>query len=473
MSLVGCDPSTSEPAIERPNLIFIVADDLDWGSMPHLDRLQDHFAAGAVFENFFVTSPLGNPSRASLLRGQYPHNHGATVNQPPLGGFSHFHELGREGSTVATWLQEAGYATVFVGKYLNLYPDGAAEQNYVPPGWAEWYASIKSHYYDFRLNENGEEVYYPCCEDYETDVLTAKTVDFIRRAANAEDPFFIYVAPFAAHSPAEAPPRHQSAFGSIRAPRTPSFNEEDVSDKPDVIERAKLPPDAIDAIDEKFRQRLRSMLAVEDMVDSVLLALESTGTIDRTYVFFASDNGFHFANHRLDANKATAYDEDIRVPLYVRGPGITPGRTVRNIVLNNDIAPTLADLAGAVYPPFVDGRSFRPILFDRGSSATEWRNGFIVEKWRDDPSQPPPLHYTKLGHRSVRTRDYLYVEWDVGEYELYDQQNDRYELENLYQRADPAFITELRAWMDRLASCAGIWCRAAEDEQPPVLSLAQ
>jgi arylsulfatase A-like enzyme len=464
LPVVGCDTSSTGPIPGRPNLVFILVDDFDVASLPYLPRLQSLAEAGVYFENSFVSYSSCAPSRASILRGQYAHNHAVISNDLPRGGFQHWHELGRGNSTVATWLQGSGYRTGFFGKYLNLYPAGAAE-GYVPPGWTEWYGSLASHYYDFRVNENGTPTDYPCCEVYETDLLATRAADFIRRRGSGPHPLFLYIAPFAPHKPAAPASRHAGEFAGLQAPRPPSFNEADVSDKPHHLRVSLLTDPEIAEIDELFRERLRSMRAVEELIDSVVAALESVDRRDKTYLFFYSDNGFHLGQHRLGATKLTAFDEDIRVPLLVSGPGIRGGRTVGATVVNHDIAPTLAELAGALPAHEIDGRSFAPQLFGiRGASG---RRGFLVERWRVEPNQPDLLP----GYRALRTSDYLYVEWDTGEFELYDRGVDPYEMENIYTAADPGFLSELTAWADRLGSCAGRGCIAVEDEDPPGLRL--
>lgn len=181
----------------RPNIVLIVLDDLEARAverMPNVVRLLRN--QGTSFANFFVTTPLCCPSRASILRGQYAHNHGVLRNLGHQGGgFPAFHRLGREGSTVASWLQDRGYRTALVGKYLNSYPEGV-DPTYVPPGWDEWYGQISGHYFNFQLNENGQVVAYgDRPEDYSTDVYTAKGTDFVRRAAADQQPFFLYLAP--------------------------------------------------------------------------------------------------------------------------------------------------------------------------------------------------------------------------------------------------------------------------------------
>src|SRR5215218_6260873 len=152
LALVLPSPSlTPAQADARPNIVLIVTDALDAalvGKMPHIRALlRDR---GTSFANFFVPIPSCCPSRTSILRGQYPHNHGVLRNQPPNGGFQAFRDKGHEQSNVATWLHEAGYRTALVGKYLDEYDE--VDPRHVPPGWDQWYAWAGSgKYYDYRL----------------------------------------------------------------------------------------------------------------------------------------------------------------------------------------------------------------------------------------------------------------------------------------------------------------------------------
>jgi arylsulfatase A-like enzyme len=428
--------------------------------MPQLDRLTSQLAGeGASFENFFVPISSCGPSRATFLRGQYAHNHGVLANGGPRGGFLIFNELNLQGSTIATWLQSGGYKTGFLGKFMNGYPGG--DDTYVPPGWDDWHAFVSAPgFFDYTLNENGETVAYTCCDDHATDVLTSKATAFIRREASNESPFFLYISTFAPHKPADPALRHSGAFAEAQAPRLPSFNEEDVSDKPRrVANRPLLTQEDIDWIDELARQRLRTMLSVQDMLDSLLTTLESVGALDETYILFVSDNGYHLGLHRLRSGKFTAYDEDIRVPLYVRGPGIRQ-KNISAFALATDIAPTLADLAGVTPQGVVDGRSLVPLLLGTGSLSSGGRRAVLIERWETRAADPKPEW---PAYRAVRTPDYLYVELGTGEIELYDRRTDPYELRNLSSGTSPQLIESLSAWADQLSACSGSACRAAED----------
>ena len=356
--------ATSDEPVERPNIILILTDDLaddDLSYMPNLRSLL--IEQGTTFENAFVTDSLCCPSRATILRGQYAHNHGILENGPPNGGYEKFRSLGRQNSTLATWLQDAGYRTVLIGKYMNDY-----EGTQVPPGWDDWHA-VSGNYTSHDLSENGKIVSYDPGSYYMTDVLADTAVDFIRDPDGhvpsflvPSRPFFMWLGTTAPHQPADPAPRHANAFSDVSMPRPPSFDEGDVSDKPAWIrDNPPLDPEQIAYAEDLYRKRMQSMLAVDDMIGRLVGELRKSGELDNTYFFFTSDNGFHFGTHRLSVGKWTAYEEDISVPLIVRGPGVPKGRTLEHLVLNNDFAPTFADLGGAEIPDFVDGRTLRPL----------------------------------------------------------------------------------------------------------------
>jgi arylsulfatase A-like enzyme len=423
--------------------------------MDHLPRLQSLLRdQGTTFTNYFVSLALCCPSRASILRGQYAHNTQIFTNAPPGGGFQKFRDLGHEDSTIATWLRDAGYRTVLLGKYLNGYPI----TTHVPPGWDEWYGVAGGiNFFNYRLNENGVVIQYGSSEeDYLTDVLSAKANDFIQRSSSDGQPFFMYIAPYAPHQPATPAPRHANEFPDVQAPRTPSFNEEDVSDKPTWVKNTALrTPAQIAQLDTLYRKRLQSMLAVEDLVERLIEMLRVTRQLRNTYIFFSSDNGFHLGQHRLPAGKNSAYEEDIRVPLIVRGPGVLTGHVAENLAVNIDLAPTFAELGGASAPDFVDGRSLVPLLFRRPPPPESWRQGFLLEAGFITGNRV---------FQGIRGNGFTYVEYvNTGERELYDLTTDPDQLESLHDTADPQFVGQLGAWLQALRTCTGAACRAAED----------
>ncbi len=482
------------PAAPRPNIIFILTDDLDteypdgtW--IDHFPRLKALLSdQGTTFRNFFVSLSLCCPSRTSILRGQYAHNTEIFTNDGPGGGFQKAHDLGHEESTIATWLQGAGYRTILLGKYLNGYP-GNLGQEYVPPGWDEWYSGERNQYqqFDYDLNENGEIVAYGTDpDDYLQDVIRGKATDFIRRTAEERTPFFMWMPTYSPHQPATFAPRHADEFPDVEAPRPPSFNPGDVSGSPSWVQNRPLLTDQqIDGLDALYRRRLQSMLGVEDTLQDIIRTLRATGQLDNTYIFFSSDNGFHLGQHRLPAGKNTEFEEDLHVPLIVRGPGVPAGQVRKHLALNIDFAPTFAELARVPVPDFIDGRSLLPLLRPGPVPIAHWRRAFLIEHGflrtgdvgRTPPNAgdaveppdpfdlaPPMMPQPFFG---VHTDHLVYVDYaTTGERELYNLDEDPYEQTSIAETEDPALVLELASWLAALSDCAGAACRAAEDTPP-------
>jgi N-acetylglucosamine-6-sulfatase len=459
--------STAAPAAsaERPNIVLVLTDDQDAASISYMPRLKAHLIdRGTSFGNYFVGVSLCCPSRASILRGQYAHNHQIWLNGGPSGGFRAFQARGHEDSTVATWLQAAGYRTAYAGKYLNGYRKALNSGSginplHVPPGWDEWYALVGERDFDYMLNENGNLVAYGARpEDYLGDVLAGKATDSIRRAVSDTRPFFLHVAVSAPHAPSTPAPRHRDALPDLTPPRPPSFDEADVGDKPQFVRhRPNLDARTIAAIDQQYRKRVQSLLAVDEMIESIVETLRAAGALENTYIVFTSDNGYHSGEHRLPEGKETVYDETTRVPLILRGPGVPAGRVLDSLALNSDLAPTFAELAGALVPEFVDGRSLVPVL--RGDPPADWRRAVLIQFYAPERRKKPSYH-------ALRTRDYLYVEYTSGERELYDVRADPYQLESLHATADAAVAGQLARWLGTLRTCVGASCRAAESGAP-------
>lgn len=448
-----------EHSRKRPNIVFIMTDDQDIGTLQFMPRLDALLAAqGVTFTNMFVTTPQCCPSHVSVLTGLYPHNSGVLNNWYPTGGFQRFFELGGENSTVATWLQAAGYRTARFGKYLTEYD----ATTYVPPGWSEWYAFYGSgKYFNYTLNENGAQVVYGADPgDYSVDVLTQKVIDFIDRAE--DEPFFVFFAPAAPHGdnvpngPATPAPRHKGMFAGVQAPRRPSFNEADVSDKPPAISSLPLLTAAqITAIDSEYQTRLESLQSVDEAVESIVNRLAALGKLENTYLIFTSDNGYHLGEHRLRNGKTQVYEEDIRVPLIVRGPKVASAATRDHLVVTIDFAPTIAKLAHVRPGHSVDGQPFVKLFDDHPPSPEKWRKDFLIEVYR----RLPPLGNGDA-IRAVRNLDgVLYAEYDSGPRELYDLTWDPYQLESQHDLASPRQLQRLSRRLWELGTCSGKSCR--------------
>jgi arylsulfatase A-like enzyme len=228
-------------------------------------------------------------------------------------------------------------------------------------------------------------------------------------------------------------------------------------------ERPLLNDQQIASIDALYRKQLQSMLAVEDLIEHVVDTLRRTGQLDNTYVALTSDNGFHLGQHRLPQGKITAFDEDIRVPLVVRGPGVPSGKRVDDFAGNVDLAPTFAELGDAKAPSFVDGRSLAPAM--HGKSADDARTGMLVEHFSPNDQNgrtrrrgggAPPTY------AAVRTDRYTYVEFVTGERQLYDLRADPDQLRNIVATADPEVVQDLAQQLASLRTCEARSCRVAD-----------
>lgn len=453
--LLGCGRESAdtdggkEPASERPNIIFVMTDDQDVESVRHMPHLEELISSrGTTFENAFVTNALCCPSRATILSGQYSHNHGITGNEWPDGGFRKFRTSGAESSTVATRLKSAGYRTAYFGKYLNGY-----RGKHIPPGWDEW-RTVSGNYLSNRLNENGEINSHDPEKTHDTDILADKAMDYVDEASSKEPPFFAVIAPRAPHHPAIPAARHEGEFEDEPLPRPPSFDEGDVSDKPAWIRtRPRLSPETVAYLENLHRNRLESLQSVDEIFPRLIETLRENKALENTFIIFTSDHGYHMGHHRLPAGKWTPYEEDIRIPLIIRGPGVPEGKKIEELALNNDFAPTFTDLAGTKASPMHDGSSLAPLLDE--TPPENWRAAFLVEEAEKKVARRPEL-------TAIRTENSIYIEYENGERELYDLENDPFQLENKYETADPDVLRRMENRLEELRNCEGESCRVAE-----------
>jgi len=419
------------------NVILIVPDDMradELAAMPELGRLAER---GISFSRAFVTTPLCCPSRASILTGRYARNHGVLRNSPPNGGFQAFDDH----STLATWLQAGGVRTGLVGRYLTGYQDTL----YIPPGWDTWFGMFDSGdgYQRYHVNHNGERKYFGTKEEeYSTRVLTQESLRFL--AEDRTRPFFLHVTPRAPHRPAREDVLDAGLFKDRELPLAPSYDEEDVDDKPRwVRELPRLDPATHEEL-EDFRRRTRGTLVSLDRgIAAIVEALRADGRLDRTWIMFMSDNGFMLGEHRITLTKSCPYEECVRVPFVVIPPGgLDRGRSDGRIVANIDLAPTIAAIVGATPDGPIDGLDLLPVLRDQ---ARDWRDAVVLEH--------PATTDEDRRFYAVRTADWKYVTYLNGEEELYDLASDPYELTNL--AADPARATEKADLAEKLSQLLG------------------
>lgn len=443
----------------RPNFVVVVLDDAaqtefaDYGELfgaldsTYMDDLNGLIADhGVTFPNFLASTPVCCPARASLLSGQYHQNHKVSTNSATA-KFAH-------GNTLARWLDDAGYETSLIGKYLN----GYACANPVPVGWDDWQHACKNtnSQYKYTINDNGVLVpYEDAAVDYQVDVISARAQETIGELAAGDAPFFVYLAPTVPHGPTQVAPRYRNAT-VVQTPLSDSFDEADVTDKPPWIQALpRITASQRSAIVRSEQARMRMLLAADDLIEQTVRTLATSGVLDDTYIFVLNDNGYLRGEHRFRSGKGEVYRESMAAgPLFMRGPGLPSGVVNEALVGTTDVAPTIASLAGAVAGRSVDGLDVGPAIAD----PTVFDDRVF-------------LHFTpahKVGTVAipaadgirVGTRAVYFEHRDAGRaVELYDYTVDPFEMDN--KASDPAYAELLAVYQATLAAaktCTGPSC---------------
>ncbi|MEZ5096661.1 MAG: sulfatase [Nocardioides sp.] len=449
---------------ERPNLLMITTDDAAWEDMrflPHVQRLMAR--QGVTLTNGMAPTPICVPARASLITGQYAHNHGALTISGEGGGFAAFPDE----DTLPVWLQSAGYDTLFLGKYLNGYgEDGSA--TYVPPGWTDWRGFVDPSTYNFvkpTVNVNGRTEEH---REYSTDLLSDETHDLLTDPARTKRPWYLWVNYVAPHTGGpDAPddpsqvfpddrhalatttpaPEDENTFSDLDLPDKPNMFEADVSDK--VLIRgthATWSPDRRLEVREAHQQRVEALQAVHRAVQRTVATLRETGQLDNTYLVFTSDNGFVLGEHNL-TGKLWYFHDIVGIPMYIRGPGLPAGLSSDTPVTNADWAPTFAALAGATPTRDVDGVDVLPWLTTKSARRVVPVEGYPVRGG------------TTARYTGVVVGPWTFVRAPSGRSEMYYRTVDPYELTNL--RRDPRYqaqAAKLARLARKYADCAGAGC---------------
>ena len=471
-SLGAVDPAPAAPpsstaAVQPPNIILITTDDQrlsDLSVMPQTRRLLGQ--AGIRFTSGLSPHPVCCPARAEILTGQYAQNNGVRSTGGINGGFP---ALRSPHNTIGPWLQDAGYRTGLVGKFLLKYSWG---RDGAQPGWDWWDPTIVGvhAYTSFTQANNGEPV--AVTDGYITDYVDGRVRDLVDAWAPGDRPFFIwesFVAPHEAILPGDSrlsrPPIPAPEYAGTRAGipnialSAPSFNEADVSDKPGRIQRRPLYGQAgIDRLQAVFEGRQEALQSVDDAVAGLVQHLDDLGELDNTLIIFTSDNGFLLGEHRY-LGKLFGYEEALRVPLLMRGPGIAPRQVSDRVVTTTDIAPTILEAAGATPGRRVAGRS----VLDAGSADTYAADQAVLiqagNKNRARVGQPG------WWFRGVRIGRYTYTRWYDGFEELYDRKRDPSQLTNIAD--EPAFLPVLLTLRQTTSTLQ--WCRGPRACNPRVI----
>jgi len=501
-------------ASSRRNIILILTDDQDieLGGMTPMQKTQKEFENGVKFDHFYVNTPICCPSRMQLLSGRYGHNirdarldpfpDGAAtcgdepVESPRVGSCGCMRmDCSRafEEATYATALRRSGYATAYVGKYLN--PPamvrycrnetlGPLDHGW-PPGWDAFFgmcdqaSTPQGAYYSVNwVDSAAGAVVFTGSEpaDYTTSIVGNRSVAYLKLAPK-DRPFFLAAAVRAPHAPQLPPPGYASAFPDARVPRDGAYNATPTGKPYWMSRNPPLSDEDAAEFDAVYADRWRALLAVDDLVAGVFDELRASSLIDDTYVFYTSDHGYHMGHFRLPPLKMHKYEFDIRVPLLATGPGLAPAsrREVAGFV---DLAPTFLAIAGAAAADgAMDGTSLLPLLED--DDDVEWREEMLVEyapitNWLDGAHRrvddAPDNNFRALRIVSERENalyaettslvDYDFQHPDEFFIEYYDLRHnyDPHQLHNLADKTSPEHLADLRSRLAAAWGCAGATC---------------
>lgn len=513
----------------RPNVVVIQTDDqpieqfnATWRDLYNRDRqimpntMSLVRKQGVLFKNYMTPFPLCAPSRASLLSGQYAQNHGVIRIGGERGGWDSYRSGRIFSENLPVWLQRSGYHTAHFGKFTNQYggPDDPAE-TIVPPGWDRWVSDATDNstreFYGYRQNIDGvitERLGDPFYDmiggkddlacpslglslcNYHTDSMSQRASDEIR--SSGSQPFYIQIDYHTPHGDSRPPigpepaVRHYDTAIKTPTPKPPGYNEANISDKPSFLRKntPRLTQGEINQLTLENRKAVEALQSVDEGVRDLIATLEETGKLKNTYVIFTSDNGFFLGQHRIHRGKLLPYEAAVRVPMVIRGPGIKPNSTSRELVANQDVAPTILKLTGARARSKIDGRSMvrywknpktvtrRPILLSSYQAATRFIPG-------DYPDEPPVVVPTSRNgaqvsakasnhnYVGIRVGPYKYIQYEEAENELYVLSRDPAELKNRFGVARYAEIQAyLQEELDTLRACKGSSCRAPAAKWP-------
>jgi N-acetylglucosamine-6-sulfatase len=539
-ALVAGRHSDAVAAVEQPpSFVVIQTDDQTYDQLyagfgsPRLQAMPNTLGLiadrGMTFSRYYVPYPLCCPSRVSLLTGRYAHTNGVKGNVQPNGGYFGFTFRAAYSHNLAVWLQNAGYRTIHIGKFLNGYGDEPYDNGSgVPPGWSAWHTTLKAdtnhYFYGYDLNNNGkiegpygdsgnwETREYGVRDDfgcpfaplnglpcfYETDMLTNIAMQELGETS-LEQPFYLqldYTAPhgdFRRPAGPEPAPRHYDWFRGAPFPhsREQGLAEGSVADKPSFIKEAPyLSLNDLHTYRVYYQKALESLRAIDDGVKLLIDTLGGLHRLRNTYVIFTSDNGFFYGEHRLTGGKFLSYEPATHLPFLIRGPHVRAGSENGELVANIDVAPTILELAGVEADKSIDGRSMVPFLRD---PELRTRRPILFESFVETSDVEANGTISRTGRRSgpaarrggggamasilappkdyegIRLGPYKYIAWPDGEKELYDLEKDPYELNNIVRIPNYFPVRNfLHRELRRLEDCVGRGCREEAETDLPL-----
>ncbi|MQA05915.1 MAG: sulfatase-like hydrolase/transferase [Streptosporangiales bacterium] len=500
-SASGEPTKTPPPPSDKPNIVFVLTDDLSWNLVKYMSEVRRMRANGTTFTNFYAADSLCCPSRSNILTGRYPHNTGVRVNENYRGGgHQAFVRNGNPKRTYTVELDKAGYRAAHTGKYINQYN---LRKDPVPPGWDEWhigdgtaYRNIAGSYRMADVQRRGGPRKITKPSIYLNDQIGKQARTSANRARDKGKPFFTQLWSYAPHHqyngkgsepkfPAAERDRPSLGWPGGEFPHGDCGTARDGSryDCLDLRVRrgSHFEESTYQKLDWHYRDRVQMVQSLNDQMRKMRKQLARNGQLSNTYFVFSSDNGYHLGEHGLMRGKGSAYDHDTRVPLVVTGPGVEKGAVRRELTQTVDLYATFQELAG-LKPKPSDGRSLAPLL--HGKKATDWRKGVLFEHRAQEQNpvtvKDPDLDGDKASAKrdkfipafhsydAIRTKSWLYVEYsDSKRRELYDLRSDPAQNHNV-ARKHQRTVQQFSDWLEKYTKCKvdGTSCHEVGRQHP-------
>ena len=479
-------PGTSTPGVgaaadpdraaadTRPNIVLLMADDMTYEELEAMPIVRNQLAArGVAFTRAYSPDPSCCPARATLLTGQYAQNHGVYANKPPRGSWSQYRD--DEANSLPVWLDRAGYTTSWIGKYMNDYP-GTEDPRTVPVGWDRWYVPTHGVYdyrrwtlnHDGRLRDQGPR--------YQTLAWRDEALRQVDQLSAEAAPFFLTVSFLGPHKGSphddddvfvdgkEDPgtpfvlAQDRDDWSGVPVLDKPNIPEDNVRDKPEYVQEANARPIDRESLREAREQRREALASVDRAVGSLVQRLRDNGELDNTLVVFTSDNGYLLGEHGL-LKKSLPYEESVRVPLVVRGPGFAEGAEVSVPVSHADLTPTFVRVADAEARRPQDGVSLFRVL----AGGASWNRREILLQYE----APGVVRGKRMRWAGLRGTRWAYFEYANGERELYDMRRDPFQLHNVVDRREQAArVRGLHRQLAVLGECSGRACSRSATQRP-------
>ncbi|KAI6712280.1 hypothetical protein JHW43_005200 [Diplocarpon mali] len=452
----------------RPNIVVILTDDQDvhLESLDYMPLLKKHITDhGTLYKRHYCSTAICCPSRVTLWTGRNAHNTNVTDVVPPYGGYPKFVAQGFNENWLPVWLQDAGYSTFYTGKLFNAHTVDNWNSPH-PAGWTSSDFLLDPFTYSYLNSTFQRNEHRPVSHEgeYSTDVLAEKAYGLLQEGIDSKRPFFLTVAPIAPHSDVKPFPsvpggaervrmtapipaeRHKHLFSDAMVPRTANFNPDQPGGASWIKQLAQLTDEVVEYNDGFYRARLQALQAVDELVANLVHQLDDNGILDNTYIIYSADNGYHISQHRLNPGKECGFEEDINVPLIIRGPDVPVGEA-SIVTAHTDIAPTILKLAGA--KTGWDGLDGSPIPLNQRAleeAREEGQEHVNIEFWGrgipegtfgfslDDGKEVfYGLNNTYKALRLIGPGYNLYYSvWCTNEHELYDLDTDPGQINNLY-----------------------------------------